>query len=241
MGSASEYKRERPNNTPRVMACETGVNRYAWGSCIFEMGNTRVHCTAAVTGDLPRWRKESGEGWVTAEYRMLPHSTHTRSRREGGSLKGRTSEIQRLIGRSLRAAVDMKRLGPWQITIDCDVLQADGGTRTASINGGYIAMVLAMKRMVAEGCIEALPLINSIAAVSVGIVDGEVMSDLCYEEDFAAAVDLNLVMTGDGRLVEVQGTAEEEPFSIDELGALIRVGQPAIEQVTAMQKEMTEG
>jgi len=229
---------DRPHNQPRALQCQSGVNRYAWGSCIFEMGHTKVHCTAAVTDKLPRWRKESGEGWVTAEYRMLPHSTHTRGRREGDALKGRTSEIQRLIGRSLRAAVDMKELGAWQITIDCDVLQADGGTRTASINGGYIAMVLAMKRMVAEGHIAALPLINSIAAVSVGIVNGEAISDLCYEEDFAAAVDLNLVMTGDGRLVEVQGTAEEEPFSISELNDLITVGLPAIDMVTDLQKEV---
>jgi ribonuclease PH len=169
---------------------------------------------------------------------MLPHSTHTRGRREGDALKGRTSEIQRLIGRSLRAAVDMKALGGWQITIDCDVLQADGGTRTASINGGYIAMVLAMKHMVNEGHLDKLPLINSIAAVSVGIVDGKPMSDLCYEEDFAAAVDLNLVMTGDGRLVEVQGTAEEEPFSISELNDLIKIGLPAIEMVSTLQTEV---
>lgn len=225
----------------RPLRFQMNTSLHAEGSCIVELGHTRVFCTASVEHKLPRWRRDSGLGWVTAEYRMLPRATDSRNRREGDRIKGRTAEIQRLIGRSLRAAVDFECLGEHVITIDCDVLQADGGTRTASINGGYIAMVLAMKRMVAEGCIEALPLINSIAAVSVGIVDGEVMSDLCYEEDFAAAVDLNLVMTGDGRLVEVQGTAEEEPFSIDELGALIRVGQPAIEQVTAMQKEMTEG
>ena len=229
---------DRPNDQPRLLSCKPSINRYAWGSCIFEMGHTKVHCTAAVTDKLPRWRKESGEGWVTAEYRMLPHSTHTRGRREGDALKGRTSEIQRLIGRSLRAAVDMKALGGWQITIDCDVLQADGGTRTASINGGYIAMVLAMKHMVSEGHLDKLPLINSIAAVSVGIVDGKPMSDLCYEEDFAAAVDLNLVMTGDGRLVEVQGTAEEEPFSISELNELIKIGLPAIEMVSTLQTEV---
>ena len=230
--------RPSSDNRPTRFLCD--VNRYAAGSCIIEMGHTRVHCTASLTDDLPRWRRDSGLGWVTAEYRMLPHATHDRSRREGSSLKGRTAEIQRLIGRSLRAAVDFEALGPWSLTIDCDVLQADGGTRTASINGGYVAMARALKTLVDSGKLPKLPLIHSVAAVSLGIVKGEALVDLCYEEDFAAEVDLNLVMTGDGRLIEVQGTAEEAPYTIDQLNEMLRLGHASIQEITTLQHTAIE-
>ena len=222
----------------RPLHLEVGINRYAPGSCIFEMGNTRVHCTASLTDDLPRWRKSSGKGWVTAEYRMLPHATHDRGRREGSSIKGRTAEIQRLIGRSLRAAIDFDALGPWSLTIDCDVLQADGGTRTASINGGYVAMVMALQTVVDAGKLPRLPLLHNVGAVSLGIVKGEALVDLCYEEDFAAEVDLNLVMTRDGRLIEVQGTAEEEPYTVEQLNEMLRLGKQSIDEITALQNKV---
>jgi len=228
--------RQKTDNRP--LNFELGVNRYAPGSCIFDMGHTRVHCTASLTDDLPRWRKASGKGWVTAEYRMLPHATQDRNRREGSAIKGRTAEIQRLIGRSLRAAVDFDALGPWSLSIDCDVLQADGGTRTASINGGYVAMVMALQTLVDAGKLPRLPLLHSVGAVSLGIVKGEALVDLCYEEDFAAEVDLNLVMTGDGRLIEVQGTAEEEPYTFDQLNEMLRLGKTAIDEITALQKQV---
>ena len=228
----------RTPNANRPLSIQLDVNRYAPGSCIIEVGNTRIHCTASLTDDLPRWRKSSGKGWVTAEYRMLPHATHARSRREGSSLKGRTAEIQRLIGRSLRAVIDFDALGPWSLTIDCDVLQADGGTRTASINGGYVAMVLALQTLVDAGKLPHLPLLHSVGAVSLGIVDGKALVDLCYEEDFAAEVDLNLVMTGDGRLIEVQGTAEEAPYTIEQLNEMLRLGGAAIQEITALQQKV---
>lgn len=222
----------------RPIHFETAVNRYAAGSCIIEMGHTRVHCTASLTDELPRWRRDSGKGWITAEYRMLPHATHDRGRREGSSLKGRTAEIQRLIGRSLRASIDFDALGPWSLTIDCDVLQADGGTRTASINGGYVAMVMALQGLVETGKLPKLPLLHSVGAVSLGIVNGQALVDLCYEEDFAAEVDLNLVMTGDGRLIEVQGTAEEAPYSIEQLHEMLSLGKEAIQEITTLQNNI---
>jgi len=227
----------RSDHANRPTSFALGVNRYAAGSCIVEMGHTRVHCTASLTDELPRWRRSSGKGWVTAEYRMLPHATHDRGRREGSSLKGRTAEIQRLIGRSLRAAVDFDALGPWSLTIDCDVLQADGGTRCASINGGYVAMASALQSLVNQGKLPRLPLLHSIGAVSLGIVKGEALVDLCYEEDFAAEVDLNLVMTGDGRLIEVQGTAEEAPYTLDQLNTMLSLGAQSISEITVLQKK----
>lgn len=220
----------------RPLRFTLGVNVHAEGSCIVEMGRTRVWCTASVNEDVPRWRKETGEGWVTAEYRMLPRATHTRSEREGRTdKKGRTAEIERLIGRALRASVDLRALGPRQITLDCDVLQADGGTRCASVNGAYVALVLALRGLVAAGKLPALPLRHSVAAVSVGIVNGQVVADLPYEEDSAAQVDANLVMTGSGLLVEVQGTAEGEPFPESELHAMLAVGRAAVARITAAQ------
>ncbi len=205
----------------RPIEITPGVNRYAEGSCIFSMGHTRVLCTASVGTKVPRWMADSGRGWVTAEYRMLPRATHTRSRREGDRLKGRTSEIQRLVGRSLRAGIDLEALGPMQIEIDCDVLQADGGTRTASINGGFVALSLALNTLVERGRLERSPLIHLIGAVSLGLVGGEPHLDLDYEEDVGADVDMNVVMTGSGAVVEVQGTAEGEPFPRADLDRLL--------------------
>lgn len=217
------------------------VNDYAEGSCIVEMGRTRVLCTASASDDLPRWRKETGEGWVTAEYRMLPRSTHTRVRREGEQPSGRTAEIQRLIGRSLRAAVDLKALGPWSITVDCDVLQADGGTRTASINGGFVALALAIDRLVREGRLPASPLRHTVGAVSVGLVGPHALLDLMYTEDAGAEVDLNLVMTGSGLLVEVQGCAEGQPFPQARLTELLALGTRGNQQIHAAQLEALRG
>ncbi len=220
----------------RPVRIETHVNRYAEGSCIFSMGDTRVHCTASIEENVPRWLRDSGRGWVTAEYRMLPRATDTRTRREGDKLKGRTSEIQRLIGRSLRAAVDLEALGPLQITIDCDVLLADGGTRTASINGGYVALVLALRGLVAANKIDTVPLLHHVCALSVGVVDGQVVADLPYEEDSRAEVDLNLVMTADGALIEVQGTAEGAPFSRAQLTAMVDIGHLGLAGVAEAQR-----
>ena len=223
----------------RPIRIEPGINAWAEGSCVIEVGRTRVHCTASVSEDLPAWRKASGQGWVTAEYRMLPRATHTRSNREDKGKGGRTAEIERLIGRSLRAAVDLRALGARQIQIDCDVLQADGGTRCASIVGGWVALALAVRRLMAEGRLAASPLRHVVAAVSVGIVDGRVVLDLPYAEDAAAQVDLNLVMTGgldgEGLIVEVQGCAEGEPFPAAELAAMLEIGRRGIPGLCAAQ------
>ena len=225
----------------RPVICELDVNLHAEGSCIIGMGNTRVHCTASVTTDLPRWRRDSGMGWVTAEYRMLPRATHTRSLREGRSdMKGRTAEIQRLIARSLRSVVDMRALGRRQIVVDCDVLQADGGTRTASINGAYVALVRALQALVDAGQLEELPLTGGVAAISVGLVDGQPMLDLAYDEDARADVDLNVVMTHDGGFVEVQGTAEGRPFARRQLDALVDLAATGIVEVARAQRAVLE-
>lgn len=217
----------------RPISITAGVNAYAEGSCIIEMGQTRVHCTASVNTKVPRWMADSGEGWVTAEYRMLPRATHSRSRREGDRLGGRTSEIQRLIGRSLRAAVDLKALGPLQIEIDCDVLQADGGTRTASINGGMVALALALNTLQADGRLGVNPLRHTIVAVSLGLLGDRAYLDLDYLEDVAADVDMNVVMTTGGRLVEVQGTAEGEPFPRAGLDALLDLAAAGTTSIAA--------
>lgn len=221
----------------RPLHFELDVNLHAEGSCIVSSGKTRVYCTASVSGDLPRWRKASGLGWVTAEYRMLPRATDTRGRREGDRLSGRTAEIQRLIGRSLRAVIDERALGPRVVSIDCDVLQADGGTRTASINGAYVALALAIKRLQHEGELARSPLKGPVAAVSVGVVDGVPLLDLPYVEDAAAEVDMNVVMTGDERLIEVQGTAEGEPFSFEQLHSLLDLARVGVKQIVAAQRE----
>ena len=212
---------------------------HAAGSVLVEFGRTRVLCAASASPGVPRWRKDSGLGWVTAEYAMLPSSTHTRSDRESvkGRVGGRTHEISRLVGRSLRAIIDYKALGENTIVLDCDVLQADGGTRTAAITGAYVALADSVAHLRAEGALKGEPLIGSVAAVSVGIIDGEPMLDLCYEEDVRAGTDMNVVMTGDGRFVEVQGTAEGTPFDRAELDALLGVATDGCAELTRLQQE----
>lgn len=207
----------------RAVSLETGVNRYAEGSCLVKFGHTHVLCTASWTADVPRWRKGKGEGWVTGEYGMLPRATHTRGRREAteGKQSGRTQEIQRLIGRALRSVTDLKALGENQITIDCDVVQADGGTRTAAITGGYVALAMACRYLVEEGVIKTNPLPAQVAAVSCGIYSNTPVLDLDYAEDSSAQVDANFVMASDGRLVEIQGTGEERAFTRAEFNALM--------------------
>ena len=201
-------------------------------------GKTKVLCTASFTPGVPRWLKDSGSGWVTAEYAMLPRATTTRNQRESvkGKLGGRTQEISRLIGRSLRAVVDMKALGENSILIDCDVLQADGGTRTAAITGSYVALVDAIRWAIGEGHVGADPLVDSVAAVSVGIIDGEPRLDLHYDDDVRAETDMNVVMTGAGTFVEVQGTAEGEPFDRALLDRLLDLAAAGIADLTALQK-----
>ena len=212
--------------------------RHAPGSVLVEFGDTRVLCTATISEQVPRWMKGRGHGWVTAEYGMLPGSTHTRSDREAarGKQSGRTQEIQRLIGRSLRAAVDLKSLGERQITIDCDVLQADGGTRTASITGGMVALVDAINGLQRDGLLTDDPLTGFVAAVSVGIYKGQPVLDLDYLEDSGADSDLNLVVAEGSKLIEIQGTAEKAPFSRAELDALLDLGETGISQLISAQK-----
>ena len=212
--------------------------RHAPGSVLVEFGDTRVLCTATISEQVPRWMKGRAHGWVTAEYGMLPGSTHTRSDREAarGKQSGRTQEIQRLIGRSLRAAVDLKSLGERQITIDCDVLQADGGTRTASITGGMVALVDAINGLQRDGLLTDDPLTDFVAAVSVGIYKGQPVLDLDYLEDSGADSDLNLVVAEGSKLIEIQGTAEKAPFSRAELNALLDLGETGISQLISAQK-----
>jgi ribonuclease PH len=212
----------------RPVSLERGAAAYAEGSCLVAFGGTRVLCSASVERGVPPWRKGSGSGWVTAEYAMLPRATHTRSRRERGQLGGRTQEIQRLIGRSLRGCVDLAAMGEWTITIDCDVLQADGGTRTAAITGGAVALHDACSWLRAEAGLDSPPFIDFVAAVSAGVVAGELRLDLDYREDSRADMDMNVVGAGDGGLIEVQGTAERAPFSPAELSTLLDLSAGAI-------------
>ena len=220
------------------MVMTPGFIRHADGSVLIEVGETRVICTATVEESVPQFLRDTGRGWVTAEYGMLPGSSTTRIPREAarGRVGGRTHEIQRLIGRSLRAVTDLDALGARTLWIDCDVIQADGGTRTASITGSYVALALATRRLRERGLITADPLRTSVAAVSVGIVGGELLVDLCYAEDSQAEVDMNLVMTGDGRFVEVQGTAEANPFSGRQLTQLTALATEAIAALTERQR-----
>lgn len=215
---------------------------HAEGSVLVEFGKTRVLCVASFTPGVPRWLKDSGKGWVTSEYAMLPRATHTRSDRESvkGKLGGRTQEISRLVGRSLRSIVNMKELGENTIVIDCDVLQADGGTRTAAITGAYVALVDAIAWAKAKGFIAAQsnPLSDSVAAISVGIIDGVPMLDLCYEEDVRADTDMNVICSGDGRFIEVQGTAEGQPFDRQLLDALLDLAVSGCKELTALQLEI---
>lgn len=212
---------------------------HAAGSVLVEFGKTRVLCAAAAEPGVPRWRRDSGLGWVTAEYAMLPQATHDRSSRESvkGRIGGRTHEISRLVGRSLRAAVDYKALGENTIQLDCDVLQADGGTRTAAITGAYVALVDAVAHLRERGVLAGDPLRTSVAAVSVGIVDGVPLLDLPYVEDVRAETDMNVVMTGDGRFIEVQGTAEGAPFDRAELDALLALAESGCAELTRKQEE----
>ena len=221
----------------RPLKMSPGYLMHAAGSVMIDWGNTRVLCAASVEEKVPPFRLDSGGGWITGEYNMLPASTNTRKARRHG---GRETEIQRLIGRSLRAAVDMDRMGPRTITVDCDVIQADGGTRVASITGGYVALALALRKLRAEGLLEEDPVVEPVAAVSVGIVDGKLLLDLPYEEDSRAEVDLNLVMTAGGRFVEVQGTAEGEPFERSQLLELCDIGWAGIQQLCEAQARAVE-
>ncbi|GAB5402880.1 MAG: ribonuclease PH [Aureliella sp.] len=212
--------------------------RQSPGSVLYQCGETVVLCTASIEPNVPHWLEGKGKGWVTAEYNMLPHSTNRRKKRErGGKVDGRTTEIQRLIGRSLRAIIDLNRLGERMVTVDCDVLQADGGTRTASITGGFLALSDALYPEFKKHSPSEHPLLDSVAAISVGIVDGKPMLDLDYEKDFAAAVDMNVVMTGSGRFIEIQGTGEEATFDDKELAALLKLAKQGIRDLTDLQKK----
>ena len=222
----------------RPTSIERGFMKHAEGSALIKMGDTHVICTASVENRVPHFLVGKNTGWITAEYAMLPRSTHTRSERETRGTKGRTQEIQRLIGRALRAVIDLKKLGARTLWIDCDVLQADGGTRTASISGAYVAVVDAIDKLKNEGNIKENPLGDSVAAVSVGIIDNTPMLDLCYAEDATAEVDMNIVMTGQGNFVEVQGTAEGNPFTFDQMQHLIALAQKGISEITQLQRDV---
>jgi len=220
---------------PRAISIELGVAPYAEGSCLIATGDTRILCAASVVAGVERWRERSGAGWVTAEYALLPRSTHTRTGRERTGAKGRTQEIQRLIGRSLRSVTDMTRLGLRTVTVDCDVLQADGGTRTAAITGAYVALALACEWMLDEGMVVQSPLLEPVAAVSVGLVEGRALLDLDYAEDSRAQVDMNVVGTRSGGLVEVQGTAEGAPFAREQMDSLLDLALAGLEPLFAAQ------
>lgn len=229
----------RANNEIRPVTITRSYVKYAEGSCLIEVGDTRVVCTASVEDKVPPFLKGSGTGWVTAEYGMIPRACRTRNVREAskGQLGGRTMEIQRLVGRALRSVFDMKLIGERTIWLDCDVIQADGGTRTASITGAFIALAEAGDWMKREGIVKKNPITELLAAISVGIVNGEDMLDLQYSEDSMAAVDMNVVMTGSGKLVEVQGTAEGLPFSRERFNKLLDLAQRGITQLFAVQRE----
>jgi len=224
----------------RPTTIEIDTVSYAEGSCLIATGNTRVLCAASVEESVPDWRAASGKGWVTAEYGMLPRATHTRGSRERNGAKGRTQEIQRLIGRSLRSVTDLSVLGSRSIILDCDVLQADGGTRTAAITGASVALALACRGLVKEGLVERDPMKEMVAAVSAGIFQGTPILDLDYPEDSRAQVDMNLVATESGKLVEVQGTAEGDPFSREELDKIMDLGMEGIRALVLSQKRALE-
>ena len=233
----------RSPDSLRPVTITTGVQEFAEGSALITFGRTRVLCAASVEEGVPRWRRGHGEGWITAEYAMLPRATTERTPRESarGRMSGRTHEIQRLIGRSLRSVVDMAALGELSIQVDCDVLQADGGTRTTSITGAWVALALALNRLVAEGRLRSRPRLEPLAAVSVGILGGQPLLDLSYAEDSRADVDMNVVMAGDGRFVEVQGTAEGATFSREELEVMLDLAAKGCTQLFAMQAAHVEG
>ena len=237
----AERSEGRTADTPRTLRVERGVSEYAEGSCLISTGRTRVLCTASVERGVPGWRKGSGEGWVTAEYSMLPRATHSRNQRERKQVGGRTQEIQRLIGRSLRACVDMAAMGEWTITIDCDVLQADGGTRTASITGGAIALHDACAWITRQGTLSVSPFTEFVAAMSAGVVDGALLLDLDYNEDSSAEVDLNLVMRESGGIIEVQGTGERSDFSPEQLAGLVSMTSGGIRALLQAQRSAVAG
>lgn len=224
----------------RPVSITPGAAPYAEGSALIVCGNTKVLCAASVEETLPAWLRGQGRGWVTAEYALLPRATLTRTRRERSGASGRTLEIQRLIGRSLRAAVNLEALGERLITVDCDVIQADGGTRTASITGGYVALALACARLVKDGVIPNSPIVRAVAAVSVGSVDGELLLDLDYSEDSRAEMDCNIVMTDGGDFVELQGTAEGAPIPRARLDAMIDLAAEGIRELLALQRQALE-
>ena len=234
---------ERTADRLRPVILETGVNRYAEGSCLVSFGHTKVLVTASLEEGVPGFLRGRGQGWVTAEYGMLPRATHTRGRREAaqGKQSGRTQEIQRLVGRSLRAIVDMKALGERQISIDCDVIQADGGTRTASITGAWVALRLATNYMLAEGLITKDPILDQVAAISYGVFNGTPVLDLDYEEDSNAEADANFVLTGAGDIVEIQATGEKRGFSEAEFAALFSLAKAGIADLCRLQREATGG
>ncbi len=223
----------------RDVSLDMNVNKYAEGSCLAKFGDTHVLCLASVEERVPGWMRDTGRGWVTAEYGMLPRSTETRTGREAarGKQSGRTQEIQRLIGRSLRAVTDLEKLGEIQIKVDCDVIQADGGTRTASITGGYVALHAAMQKLVNLGVIDNVPLIDQVAAVSCGLYQGAAVLDLDYAEDSTAEADANFVFTGIGGIVEIQGTAEETAFSEAQFQELMELAKAGIQQLTVLQRQ----
>lgn len=230
----------RSTESIRKLAVQRNYIPKAEGSVLISMGNTRVICTASVEEKVPPFLKGSGTGWITAEYSMLPRATHTRNEREStrGKIGGRTHEIQRVIGRSLRGVVDLTAFGERTIYVDCDVIEADGGTRTASISGGFIALYLAFEKLTKEKVIDKIPVLDTVSAISVGIVNGERLLDLCYEEDSNAEVDMNIVATGSGKLIEVQGTAEKNPFAKQDLDSLIRLAYKGIRKITSVQKRV---
>jgi ribonuclease PH len=230
----------RDANAIRLTRITPHYIKHAEGSVLIEVGDTRVICTASVEERVPPFRRNSGKGWVTAEYGMLPRATSTRSQREStsGKVGGRTQEIQRLIGRSLRAVTRMEELGERTVWVDCDVIQADGGTRTASITGGFVALVLALQHLREQGVLARVPVADLVAATSVGIVDGEPRLDLAYEEDSRAEVDMNVVQTGDGRFIEVQGTAEGQPFDRAALISLLDLAAVGIAELNRLQREI---
>ena len=222
----------------RSLSIERGFMKHAEGSALIKMGDTHVICTASVEERVPHFLVGKHSGWITSEYAMLPRSTHTRSQRETRGAKGRTQEIQRLIGRALRAIINLKNLGERTLWIDCDVLQADGGTRTASISGAYVAVADAVTKLTGEGKITETPVNDSVAAVSVGIIKDTPMLDLCYAEDSTAEVDMNIVMTGSGNFVEVQGTAEGDPFNFDQMQQMIALAQQGISEISQAQQNI---
>ncbi|KJS35826.1 MAG: ribonuclease PH [Rhodospirillaceae bacterium BRH_c57] len=222
----------------RSVTLETGVNKHAEGSCLVKFGDTHVLCTASVDERIPGWLRNQGRGWVTAEYGMLPRATTSRTDREAarGKQTGRTQEIQRLIGRSLRAVTDLQAMGEMQVKVDCDVLQADGGTRTASITGGFVALHMAFQHLVKIGVLKAVPFTDTVAAVSCGLYEGTAVLDLDYAEDSTAQADANFVLTGTGAVIEVQGTAEEKPFSRAQFNDLLDLAEIGVQELTRIQK-----